>query len=216
MEWLHDCGIEVAGAVAFPTPRRLPTLGSFRPLDGFISQIAQVGYPIEFVFAVHLATEEALVNAIRHGNRNDPRKQIRLQWLANRAGVQIEVEDEGAGFNPESVPDPSDDESAARAVGRGLLLMRSLMDQVSHNERGNRVSMVKQRCAVTRRDETARGFSASARPSARDATSVICLDDLGKSAMSPDEVCVDPNPHPREQGSSNGRQHLRSQRYATT
>ena len=79
MERLHLCEVEVTGEVVFPTPRSMPTLEAFRPLQAFITQVAQVGYTVEFVFAVHLATEEALLNAIRHGNRNDPTKQIRMR-----------------------------------------------------------------------------------------------------------------------------------------
>lgn len=95
------------------------------------------------VFSIKLALEEALVNAIKHGNQMDRAKKVRIayQFLADRLNVQIT--DEGCGFDPCDVPDPTAFENLERPCGRGLMLMRHYMTDVAFNERGNSVAMSK-------------------------------------------------------------------------
>ncbi|MHB8972430.1 MAG: ATP-binding protein [Pirellulaceae bacterium] len=95
------------------------------------------------VFGVHLAIEEALVNAIKHGNRKDPTKTVEIVCHISRDRVQIRITDEGDGFDPEIVPDPTDEENLEIPSGRGLMLMRCYMTSVRFNERGNEVTMEK-------------------------------------------------------------------------
>src|SRR5262249_32740796 len=95
------------------------------------------------VFGVRLAVEEALANAIRHGHGGDPSRTVRVGYHADRDRVVIEVEDEGDGFDPSAVGDPLVPECLEH--GRGLYLMRSCMTWVRHNDRGNRVTLCKQR-----------------------------------------------------------------------
>jgi serine/threonine-protein kinase RsbW len=97
------------------------------------------------VFGVRLALEEALVNAIKHGNRMDPAKQVKIICQISRDKVRIEIEDEGPGFNPDEVPDPTADENLERPCGRGIMLMRSFMSLIEYNEAGNRVVLEKHR-----------------------------------------------------------------------
>ena len=97
------------------------------------------------VFGVRLALEEALVNAIKHGNRMDPAKSVRISCQINKDKVRIEIEDEGPGFNPEEVPDPTADENLERPCGRGIMLMRSFMNLIEYNDVGNRVILEKHR-----------------------------------------------------------------------
>jgi len=92
-------------------------------------------------FAIRLAMEEAFSNAIRHGNREDPRRTIGFEYRIGEDAIEVEVEDEGAGFDPDAVPDPTLDENIQIPSGRGLMLMRAYMTQVSFNERGNRVRL---------------------------------------------------------------------------
>ena len=99
----------------------------------------------EDIFAVHLALEEAFLNALRHGNKMDPDKKIKVDYSVNSDRVEIFMTDEGDGFNPSTVPDPRYGENLYKIEGRGLLLMRSYMDVVGFNERGNCVHMVKHR-----------------------------------------------------------------------
>ena len=94
-------------------------------------------------FSIKLALEEALVNAIKHGNQMDRAKKVRIayQFFADRFDVQIT--DEGPGFDPGDVPDPTAFENLERPCGRGLMLMRHYMTAVAFNERGNCVHMSK-------------------------------------------------------------------------
>jgi len=95
------------------------------------------------VFSVRLALEEALVNAIKHGNQLDRGKKVLISYrfLADR--FEVRITDEGAGFDPADVPDPTDVENLDRPCGRGLMLMRHYMTEVNYNTSGNSVSMAK-------------------------------------------------------------------------
>jgi len=97
----------------------------------------------EVLFAVRLALEEAIVNAIRHGNKSDPNKKIYVSYLIEDARITISVEDEGPGFDLDSVPDPTAEENLEADHGRGILLMRVYMDEVVYNEKGNKVTLTK-------------------------------------------------------------------------
>ena len=107
--------------------------------------MAERGYPERDRFAVRLALEEALVNAVKHGNGNDPAKRVRLRWRLTPGWLMAEVEDEGKGFDPAAVPDPREPDGLGRPGGRGLLLMRHYLDGVSYNVRGNAVTLHKRR-----------------------------------------------------------------------
>ena len=100
------------------------------------------------IFGVRLALEEALVNAVKHGNRNDPTKCVWASWHVRPRRVLVEIEDEGDGFDPRAVRDPCTPENLERSCGRGLLLMRTYMSWVRYNCRGNRVTMIKRRVSA--------------------------------------------------------------------
>jgi serine/threonine-protein kinase RsbW len=102
-------------------------------------------YPKKDLFGVRLALEEALVNAVKHGNRGDPGKEVRLRYHVNTEYVMLEVEDDGAGFDPARVPDPLAPENLERPSGRGLFLIRRYMTWMRHNEHGNCITMCKHR-----------------------------------------------------------------------
>jgi serine/threonine-protein kinase RsbW len=95
------------------------------------------------MFAVHLALEEAFLNAVKHGNKMDPAKTVVLEYLVDGEKVEIQMLDEGRGFDPCSIPDPRTGENLYRPEGRGLLLMSAYMDVVEYNERGNGLRMVR-------------------------------------------------------------------------
>jgi serine/threonine-protein kinase RsbW len=97
------------------------------------------------LFAIKLAVEEALVNAIKHGNQMDPRKKVHVSYRILPDHFEIHITDEGTGFDPRDVPDPTTPENLERPCGRGLMLMRHYMCEVCYNERGNSVRMSK-RC----------------------------------------------------------------------
>ena len=101
------------------------------------------------IFSIKLALEEALVNAIKHGNQMDPDKRVFVSFQVTAERFDIRITDEGEGFKPEDVPDPTAIENIERACGRGLLLMRGFMTEVTYHGRGNCVSMAKVRDAAT-------------------------------------------------------------------
>ena len=107
--------------------------------------VTHCGYDETSAFGIRLALEEALYNAIRHGNRMDPAKLVELNYDIDRSRAILTVTDQGEGFDPASVPDPTTDENIEKPCGRGIMLMRAYMDQVSFNPRGNEVRLVKQK-----------------------------------------------------------------------
>ena len=93
-------------------------------------------------FAIRLCMEEAIVNAFRHGNRGAPGKVVQFRCDINHERAEFEVRDEGEGFDPSGVPDPTADENLEIPSGRGLMLMRAYMSEVEHVPPGNPLRMV--------------------------------------------------------------------------
>ena len=116
-----------------------------RVLDEVLDELKSHGWGEHDIFGIHLAMEEALVNAITHGNRLDEDKQVRISCRMSPELVRIEITDEGEGFDPAAVPNPTDPGRLEAPGGRGVLLMRSFMSRVEYNAPGNRVVMEKQR-----------------------------------------------------------------------
>jgi serine/threonine-protein kinase RsbW len=95
------------------------------------------------IFSIKMALEEAIVNAIKHGNQMDRAKLVRIAYRILPERFDVMIVDEGPGFNPEDVPDPTAPENLERPCGRGLLLMRHYMNQISYIGTGNTVVMSK-------------------------------------------------------------------------
>ncbi len=131
------------------TERVLPTnLMAVRTAEReLLNRLAAAGYDDDHRFAVRLAFEEALVNAMKHGNRMDPRRTVRVRYRVTDECVEICVADEGGGFEPGCVPDPTTDENLQRPCGRGIMLIRSYMDEVAYEPPGNEVYMLKYRAS---------------------------------------------------------------------
>lgn len=108
-----------------------------------LSELEAKKFGQEDIFAVRLALEEAFVNAVKHGNKMDPAKGVKIDYSVSLDKVEISMTDEGDGFEPDAVPDPRYGENLYKTEGRGLLLMRSYMDVVDFSEQGNRVRMVR-------------------------------------------------------------------------
>src|SRR5262249_18680863 len=89
------------------------------------------------IFCIRLALEEALVNAIKHGNQMDRSKSVHISYRVGRDRFDIQITDEGSGFDPDEVPDPTAAENLERPTGRGLMLMRYYMSHVTFNAQGN-------------------------------------------------------------------------------
>jgi serine/threonine-protein kinase RsbW len=90
-----------------------------------------------------IALDEAFVNAVKHGNKNDPNKLVRITAELSPREASFTVEDEGEGFNVQDIPDPCDPANLFKSTGRGVLLIYNIMDEVEYNAQGNRVKMVK-------------------------------------------------------------------------
>jgi serine/threonine-protein kinase RsbW len=89
---------------------------------------------------------EAVANAVRHGNRRDPDRRVRVAFAIENSTVTIRVEDEGEGFDPADIPDPTDPENLLRPSGRGIFYMRQFMNRVDFSSTaagGTAVVMVK-------------------------------------------------------------------------
>ena len=108
-----------------------------------LTQLRAHNYPEDFLFAIRLALEEALSNAIKHGNGLDPAKTVTVRFAITSQEVQLIVTDQGRGFAPSDVPDPTTDDHLEEPNGRGIMLMRAYMDEVTYNTAGNEVRMVK-------------------------------------------------------------------------
>lgn len=108
-----------------------------------LSHLEDSSFSQDDIFAVHLALEEAFINAIKHGNRMDPGKTVKIDYSIGSDRIEISMTDQGEGFDPDSVPDPRIGDNLYKPEGRGLLLMNSYMDVVEFSERGNRVRMVR-------------------------------------------------------------------------
>lgn len=105
------------------------------------------------IFAIRLALEEALVNAIKHGNQMDIAKKVRVQYQISTERFDVLIGDEGPGYNPEDVPDPTDPENLERPCGRGLFMIRAYMTEVEIVGRGNEIKMTKLRNGSANRSD---------------------------------------------------------------
>lgn len=90
-----------------------------------------------------VALDEAIANAIKHGNRNDPEKLVSIVAELTPAEATFTITDEGDGFDHTALPDPTDPNYIMRPCGRGVMLIYHLMDEVRYNTRGNQVVMIK-------------------------------------------------------------------------
>src|SRR5437016_4182448 len=105
--------------------------------------VERLGFDSHSQFAIKLALEEALINAIKHGNKLDPRKKVHVEAKVTPRQAEIVIEDEGPGFDRNCVPDPTADENLCKCSGRGILLIESFMDKVQWSHGGRRVKLVK-------------------------------------------------------------------------
>jgi serine/threonine-protein kinase RsbW len=112
-------------------------------LQYLIERVSQLGLIKPERSNLFVALDEAFVNAVKHGNHNDPRKLVRITAELSSKEARFTVEDEGEGFNVQEIPDPRDPSNLFKSSGRGVLLIYNIMDEVQYNERGNRLTMVK-------------------------------------------------------------------------
>jgi serine/threonine-protein kinase RsbW len=110
--------------------------------------VGRLGFSDEAAFGVDMAVREAVTNAVLHGNKQDETKKVEVKFHGSREMLEITVRDWGVGFNLDNVPDPTDPQNLMKASGRGILFMRTFMDEVEyegHPEGGTLVRMTKKK-----------------------------------------------------------------------
>ena len=110
-----------------------------------LGQLENQQWPEGEIFGIHLSLEEAIANAIHHGNARDREKSIRITLETSADLFYAKITDEGGGFDPQAIPDPTSVENLERPCGRGLMLMRCYMDSVAYSPSGNSVELHKKR-----------------------------------------------------------------------
>jgi serine/threonine-protein kinase RsbW len=105
------------------------------------------GFSPDDALNVGLAVREAVINAILHGNRADPSRDVDIRIdIPESGGIRVQIRDQGDGFDPDATPDPTDDEHVLNASGRGILMIRAFVDKVTfrfRKGRGTEITLVK-------------------------------------------------------------------------
>ena len=116
------------------------------PKRAVVLELERHHYRKEATFAIKLALEEALCNAVRHGNKNDTTKTVTVRYAVTGEKAIIIVCDEGGGFAHNAIPDPTAPERLRVPDGRGIMLMRAYMDEFCYRDDGREVYLVKRSC----------------------------------------------------------------------
>ena len=110
-----------------------------------LNRLEDLGYTDRDLFGMRLALEEALVNAIKHGNKLSDEKVVTVACELGGDRSTVVIRDQGEGFDPAAVPDPTAEENLDRPCGRGIMLMRNFMTEVRYADAGREVTLVKDR-----------------------------------------------------------------------
>jgi len=111
-------------------------------VDRILCRLDGDALPNEKQFGLRLALHEALANAIKHGNRNRPDLPVHIYTRRLPDRLEVRIRDEGPGFNCDAVPDPTEGDNVYQCSGRGVFLMRKLVDEVDYNDAGNEVTLI--------------------------------------------------------------------------
>jgi len=112
-------------------------------LDYLMKRVEKIGVVNSENSNLFIALDEAFVNAVKHGNKFDATKLVRITAEVSPKEARFTIEDEGEGFNVADIPDPTNVENLFKTSGRGVLIIHNVMDEVRYNKRGNRLEMVK-------------------------------------------------------------------------
>lgn len=112
-------------------------------LDYLMKRVEKLGVVDVEKSNLFVALDEAIVNAVKHGNKYDSKKLVRIAAEVSKKEARFTIEDEGDGFDVKNIPDPLDPRNLFKTSGRGVLFIYNIMDEVNYNERGNRLTMVK-------------------------------------------------------------------------
>lgn len=114
-------------------------------IEQTILAMSDLDWPGGDMFHVQMAMEEALVNAIEHGNKRCESKEVAIAISVSGQEITIQIKDQGDGFDHRNVADPTEEERLDQPRGRGVLLIRELMSQSRYNDIGNELVMIKKR-----------------------------------------------------------------------
>ncbi len=116
-------------------------------IEKLLSVLSAEGWDGRDFFHVQMAAEEAMVNAVKHGNKESPDKKVKIEFKVSPRETYLRFTDAGEGFNPADLPDPREDEYLECTNGRGVMLIQEMMTKVVYNKRGNQVEMWKERAS---------------------------------------------------------------------
>ena len=108
-----------------------------------LSKMEALKFSKDDIFAVHLGLEEAFINCLKHGNKSNPQKKITIEYHIEPEKAVVSLTDEGEGFKPDAIPDPTEGSNIYKTSGRGLFLIRSFMDKIVFNKKGNCICITK-------------------------------------------------------------------------
>ena len=114
-------------------------------LNYLMERVEKIGVVNPETSNLFVALDEAFVNAVKHGNKFDTSKLVRITADISPEEARFTIEDEGDGFNIAEIPDPRDPQNLFKTSGRGVLFIYNIMDEVKYNERGNRLTMIKRK-----------------------------------------------------------------------
>lgn len=132
---------QIREKIEFEIPSAISLMHSI--LDYLVKRVEKVGVVNLENSNLFIALDEAFVNAVKHGNKFDAAKNVRITAEVSPKEARFTVEDEGEGFDVNAIPDPLDPENLFKTSGRGVLLIHNIMDEVRYNERGNKLEMIK-------------------------------------------------------------------------
>lgn len=132
---------QIREKIEFEIPSAISLMHSI--LEYLVKRVEKVGIINPENSNLFIALDEAFVNAVKHGNKFDAAKNVRITAEVSPKEARFTVEDEGDGFDVNAIPDPLDPVNLFKTSGRGVLLIHNIMDEVKYNERGNRLEMIK-------------------------------------------------------------------------
>ena len=138
----HDNSVQdLRENIEFELPSSIGVMHSI--LEYLLRRVELMGVVKTEQSNLFVALDEAFVNAVKHGNKFDSKKLVRVTAEVSSQEARFTIEDEGEGFDVNSIPDPLDPQNLFKTSGRGVLFIYNIMDEVKYNERGNRLTMIK-------------------------------------------------------------------------
>jgi serine/threonine-protein kinase RsbW len=126
-------------------------------IDQLMAALETAGWMGRDLFHVQMAIEEAVVNAIEHGNKRDASKQVHVIFHVFQDRAELSITDQGNGFDHHNIADPTEEERLEQPRGRGVMLIRELMSEAKYNEKGNSLWMLKRRSPDESEDGSSEG-----------------------------------------------------------